>query len=395
MNVRKRTGYLKRSIILVLAVIVLSGCSKSAGSYYKEGVNYFKGGNYIKAEENFIKAIEKNENKAEYYIDYGFTLIMLEEYDSAIRMFEKAYLDKDNAIVRKNNKMSLRGKGIAYYYGRDYIASIDAFEKALDIKDMPDLDLDILTYLSNALEKSALYEKALECLSKILNETSAKGDIYFKRAYIYSRLGKYKESIEDYNKAIELDNKNYNYYFGKYFALLADNKEDEAKEILNSMEGLAVNTADDKYNLAKVYYYLEDYERAKNQLEEVVSNGFTGGYYYIGSICEKQGDYEGAVHNYLLYLEDDDNEKTGAVYNQLGMGYFKLGNYEEGLRAITLGLQFKDITEEQSLRRNEIVGLEHLGKYDEALKKMKSYTSDYPNDTDAKREYEFIKTRVQ
>lgn len=395
MDIRKRIGYLKRSIILVLAVIFLSGCSKSAGSYYKEGVNYFKGGNYIKAEENFIKAIEKNENRAEYYIDYGFTLIMLEEYDSAIRMFEKAYLDKDNAIVRKNNKMSLRGKGIAHYYGRDYISSIDAFEKALDIKDMPDLDLDILTYLSNALEKSALYEKALECLSKILNETSAKGDIYFKRAYIYSRLGKYKESMDDYNKAIELDNKNYNYYFGKYFALLADNKEDEAKELLNSMEGLAVNTADDKYNLAKVYYYLEDYERAKNQLEEVVSNGFTGGYYYIGSICEKQGDYEGAVHNYLLYLGDDNNEKTGAVYNQLGMGYFKLENYEEGLKAITLGLQFNDITEEQSLRRNEIVGLEHLGKYDEALKKMKSYISDYPNDAEAKREYEFIKTRVQ
>lgn len=391
-----------RLLFLVLAVIMLTGCStKSAGAYYKEGIKYFKNSDYIKAEENFVKAIEKNKNKAEYYIDYGMTLIMLEDYGSAITMFDNAMLDKDNAIVRKNNKMALRGKGIAYYYSKQYLSSVEEFEKALAIKDNAELNADIRSYLASSLESAGLYEKALDAYETILKAGSAKGEIYFKRASLYSKLGRYEESIAEYEKAITEEKDNYDYYFGKYFALAANGQEEDGKLLLESLliteEGGKSSTTspEDNYNLAKVYYYLGEYEEASSRLEESIHLGFTSAYYYLGQIAEEQNHYEEAIYNYNNYLADEKNEKTGAVYKRLGLNYFKLSQYTEGLEAISEGLNLNDVLEEQSLKRNEIIGLEHLGKYEDAAKKIREYLLAYPNDEEAKREYEFIKTRVK
>lgn len=390
-----------RLLFLVLAVIMLTGCStKSAGAYYKEGIKYFKKSDYIKAEENFVKAIEKNKNKAEYFIDYGMTLIMLEDYDSAVTMFDKAMLDKDNAIVRKNNKMALRGKGIAYYYSNQYLSSVEELEKALSIKDNAELNTDIRSYLASSLERAGLYEKALDAYETILKEGNAKGEIYFKRASLYSKLGRYEESIAEYEEAITEEKDNYDYYFGKYFALTANGQEEEGKVLLESLiipkEGEKSSASpEDNYNLAKAYYYLGEYEEASSRLQESILLGFTSAYYYLGQIAEEQNNYEEAIYNYNNYLADEKNEKTGAVYNQLGLNYFKLGQYTEGLETISEGLTLNDILEEQSLKRNEIIGLEHLGKYEDAAKKVREYLLVYPNDEEAKREYEFIKTRVK
>jgi hypothetical protein len=48
----------------------------------------------------------------------------------------------------------------------------------------------------------------------------------------------------------------------------------------------------------------------------------------------------------------------------------------------------------QILKKNEIIAYENLGMFEEAKDKLKQYLTDYPEDSQALREAEFIETRL-
>jgi tetratricopeptide (TPR) repeat protein len=383
------------SIILISLIVLLGGCGiKTSGNYYKEGLKFFNSGNYKEAETNFTKAIEINSERAEYYIDYGMTLIMLEEYDEAIEVFDQAILDKNNAIVNKNNKKALRGKGIAYFESFQYTKAIEQFDKALAITELSEINLDIRYYLGSSQEKAGLYENAVETYSLILNKSPSDAAIYSSRAFAYRKLGDYDKSLADYDKAISFDTTNYDYYFGKYFLMIEFSEADAATLVMNEASKLSVETQEDKFNLAKVHFYNEDYDTAIIEFSEAFRNGFTAAYVFLGDIYMKESDYESAVYNYLMYSDDEANEKSATVYNQIGVCYIKLEKYEEALTYIQLGLEYNDISLNQELKQNEIVAYENLGEYEEAYQCMTEYLTLYPDDEEASKEYEFIKTRL-
>ena len=146
---------LKSAAMVLLAVILLGGCSlESAGGYHKEGLEYLTSGSYDKAEATLAKALKLNGDRADYYIDYGMALIQLGRYEEAIQNFDRAILNKDNKIVNKNNKAAYRGKGIAYFKNHNYAKAIEQFDKALAVRELSDLNLDILYYKGNSQAKA-------------------------------------------------------------------------------------------------------------------------------------------------------------------------------------------------------------------------------------------------
>lgn len=387
--------YLRSLVILVLLITLLSGCStKTAGGYYKEGVKNFKSGNYTEAETNFSNAIAKNGEKAEYYINYGMTLTMLGKYEDALSNFDKAILDKDNSIVNKNNKLAYRGKGITYLKSFQYKEAVNQFDKALAISELTNLNLDILYYKANAEEKAGLNEEAEQTYTKILKTDNKNAVVYAGRAAIYGKLKDYEKSLADYDKAISLDKKNYNYYLGKYFIQMESKDKNGATQVLETAAALEAKSQSDKYGLAKIHYYMEDYEKALPELEESIKNGFTGGYFYIGGIYEIKGDYQSAIKKYKSFIEDNTTEKTAEVYNQIGYCLIESGQYEDALSYIKTGLEYQDADFDKSLKHNEIVSYEKLGNFAAAYKQMTQYISQYPKEEDATKEYEFIKTRL-
>lgn len=381
---------------LLLIVTLLGGCSaKTAGSYYKEGIKNFKNKDYEKAEENLHKALELNGERAEYYIDYGMTLVMIGEFETAEKYFDKAILDKDNSIVNKNNKLALRGKGINYYMSFDYINAITEFEKALSIKELESLDTDILYYIGSAQTKAGLYEEAVATYTKILDKNPSDAATYIERGFVYGKLSDFENGLKDYDKAIGLDKHNYDYYLGKYFLLLDKEDINGAKAVLEEAANLEVVTKEDAFNLAKLHYYMEDYEVAKVELSEAGRSGFANSYLYLGNIYKIAGDYEAAIFNYKQLIDTEASEKSATVYNQLGVCYLELEQYKEALDSLQTGMKYNDIFIDRSLRRNLITALEGLGQYDDAYKQMKEYLKLYKGDTEAEREMEYIKTRIK
>jgi tetratricopeptide (TPR) repeat protein len=388
-NLKKR--FLTAAVILIM-IAALSGCSK-AGGYYSDGRNNFESGNYEKAAECYKSAIAANPNRADYYIDYGMTLIGLGKYQDALDQFDHAYMDKDMLIVKQNNKRILRGKGIAYYHMLQGEKAIEQFKLALKIDELSYLDMDILYYMADSLQTIGSYEEAIKTYTDILKIDDKNAAAYSKRACNYKNLGDYDKSLADYEKAIKLEPGNYEHYFGKYY-LMAENDDDSgAAEVLSQAEKITAVTSEDKYQLAKVHFLEGNYDEALSELSAGYAGGFTEAYYYIGEIYRIQKDYEKAAYYYDIYMNNGEVGSSN-VFNQMAICKIKLGDYEKALDYLEQGLTYHCAGTLQTLKKNEIIAYEYLGRYEEAKDKMAEYLISYPEDKAAKREAEFIDTRM-
>ncbi len=378
--------------ICLILVIMLSGCTLS-GSLYQDGKKSFLDGNYEDAAADFEQAIKANPNRADYYIDYGLTLTKLGRYEEALAEFDKAYVNKDIIIANRNNKRMYRGKGITYYYMLDYIKAIEEFGNALKIRELPDLDQDILHYAGSALMIIGDYEEAVKTYTRLV-DLDGKDDIaYDSRAFCYRILGEYEKSLADYDMAIKLKPNGYNHYFGKYSLLMEQGDTAVAAEVLTKASEIEIKTSEDQYNTAKLHYFQGDYETALAEFNDGFANGFQEAYYYIGEIYRIKKDYPKAIYYYETYM-GAGKPATSEVYNQIGTCLIKTGQYEEALNYLEQGIAYHQAGVIQTLKRNEIIAYERLGKFDEADEKLADYISQYPKDETVIKESKFIESRL-
>ena len=377
--------------LLFIMIFLLSGCS-TAGGYYRSGKKCFVSGNYEESASYFAKAIGKNPNRADYYIDYGMALVSLERYDEAIKQFDRVYMDKNILMVRENNKRALRGKGIAYYNMQRYQEAISQFDQALAVGALSELDMDILYYKGNAHIIIGEYENARDSYTRIIELSNKEAEALSKRAYTYMRIGEYDKSLADYEEAIRLEPDHYDYYFGKYDLMLERKDEAGAAAVLSQAAEIEADSKEDRYHQAQIRYYQGDYEVALSELSEGFAQGFPEAHFYIGEIYAKQKDYATAIYYYEKYIEKGDVTET-SVYNQVAYCYMKQGDDAKALRYLETGIGLGDAVTMSALKKNEIIALEHLGQLEAAQEKLSSYLAEFPEDEEAVRETLFLKTR--
>jgi len=378
--------------IFFIMIAMIAGCG-TAGNYDRNGKISFTNGDYEKAAASFAAAVKANPNRADYYIDYGMSLIALGKYDEALAQFDLAYVDKDMLIIRENNKRALRGKGIAYYHMLQYDKAIKVFKSALKIDELTDLDMDILYYMADSLYTTGSYKEAAVSYSSILAKDKKAAIAYSKRALCYQKLGEYDKSSADYDSAISLEPDNYEYYFGKYYLMAENKNEAGALEVLKKAEAIKAATSEDQYNLAKLHYFEGDYDTALSELSEGYTNGFVEAYYYIGEIYRIQKDYAKAIYYYQAYI-DGKTVTSPNVYNQIAVCMLKKDQGKDALEYLEQGLAYNDAGTMQVLKKNEIIIYEKMGKYKDAKQKLEEYLKNYPKDSLAAREAEFIASRV-
>lgn len=378
--------------IFITVFFLLSGCS-SAGSDYRSGRKCFLSGNYEEAEGKFAAAIRQNPNRSEYYIDYGMTLIALGRNEDAIGQFDRVYMDKNILMVKENNKRALRGKGIAYYKMQDYEESVRQFDAALAIGVLSELDLDILYYKGNAQMITGAYSAARDTYTGIINAFGNEAEALGKRAYTYQKTGEYDKSLVDYDLAIGLKPARYDYYFGKYELLLSMQNEAGATDVLSQAAAIEAKSKEDQYNLAKVHYFQGLYDAALAEFSESFAQGFHEAYFFIGEIYAKEKDYATAIYYYDKYIEEGDVAEP-AVYNQEAVCKMKQGDFEGALKLLEAGIGSGDAEAMKALKKNEIIAYEKLGRFDIAVGKLNDYLTSYPEEKDASRELEFVKTRT-
>ena len=292
----------------------------------------------------------------------------------------------------ENRRLVNRARGIACMGLIDYEGAAAFFEAALADSNglVQNIDYDLNFYLAAAYTKSGRYGEAEEIYNAVLALRPDQEDAYFLRGNVRLALNNYEGAIEDFDKAISMNPANYDRLI-EIFEVLDYYGHGETGQVYlrNALESGGKDM--DKYVSGRIYYFLGDYQNAYMALEEAREKGGVESYLYLGRAYEATGDYNYAANVYNSYLEK--NEGNAEMYNQLGLCEMTRGEYRKALEAFQAGMQLKDTAMMQTLSFNEIVAYEYLGEFMQAHVLMENYMKNYPDDEQAKREYEFLSTR--
>lgn len=320
------------------------------------------------------------------YIDEGMAAIGELRYEDALTCF-------DQALVQGENKQLIyRGQGLANLGLAKYDDAAAALERCLASgSSVPsDMDYDVNYYLATAYYKAGRMEDAKQTCDTILALRKNDREACFMRGIIHLKMGNYELGRPDFDKAVELAPNDYDQLVEIYKVMDETGYQEAGAAYLQS----AIKNAPkdmSNYDKGRIYFYLEDFEAARNYLEQARDAGDDKATYYLGKTWENLGEYNYAASVYIAYLQDQGD--SALIYNQLAMCYMQLGDYDAALAALESGLALEDNTLKQTLSFNRIVVCEKQGNFKQAAQLMQQYVKDYPDDDVAAREHEFLRSR--
>lgn len=384
-------------VIAALVVTVFSVKNYNSGSRHdNKGMNSYESGDYDTAVNEFKEAISYDGSNADYYIHLGMAYVEQKSYDEALGYFNQA----EGCAENDDQKALLnRGRGIACLYQGDYQTAIKWFGDALNISSQSnDIRIDTLYYKAEAEQKSGDYQAAVQSYGQIIDLKDDAGTRML-RGMAYMQLQDYASAEKDLYAAIKQSRKSYAVYRTLYSALEAQDKDDEAKQVLNDALQLSGSSGEDYYNRGMIYVDLQDYTNAADMLNKSYDKGYKAALLGLGELSYTQQDYDTALTYYGKYFDEVDISSVDAslaakAYNQYAAVLLAKGEYEKAAQACESGLTYNDRESDAALSFNLIVSYEHLEQWEDAYNTAKTYVSKYPEDTKGQKEYQFLESRV-
>jgi tetratricopeptide (TPR) repeat protein len=289
-------------------------------------------------------------------------------------------------------ELSYRGQGLAYMGLGNYSDAEQSFLESIANADakLTSLEYDTNYYLASAYMKQGKYAEAQEIYSAIIALKKKDTDAYYLRGCALLNQGNYEDALSDFEKAISLDSDNLDLVVDAYAQMQEAGFGEEGKAYVQEF----LETNDKKLSngqKGKLYYYLEDYENARICLDTYVNGNDADMALILGQTYEKLGDMNYATVVYQTFLEN--NAPTAALYNSLGICYINQEKYSEAAEAFQNGIDLGSSDYLQELKFNQIVANEYLGDFQTAKSLMQDYIQSYPDDSNAKKEYEFLVSR--
>ena len=390
-----KPGKIKPLLAVLLMGAALTACGgKKAADYNKEGMKFYDSGNYDQAEEYLKKATDMDKNNKTYTQNYAMIMIQQDQWDRAIELFESTISTKTSKSAKKNNKYAYRGLGMAYLKKKNYAKAVEYFDLALGVDSVPEWNTDIKYYKANAALKGGNIQLALDMLTEIIEADPTNGDAYEARAKINYELEYFASAVNDYNSALLYKDKAFEIYIGLASSCFKTGHEKEAEEALFNASLLDIKSDRDKFYLGVVHYYQKKYTSAKPEMQYALANGIEDACFYLAEMEMNDGNYDKAKEYFERYLKSSTADSP-AVCNDLACCCIYDKDYEKAKEWIDKGLAYGSSGVQKDLRKNEIVCLEQMGKLSEAKKKLETFVQDYPDDEAAKKEYEYLGTRVK
>lgn len=326
-----------------------------------------------------------NTNKSTENIKQGFEAITALKYEEALNCFYVA------TEAKENPQQIARGQGIAYLGLAKYQEAIEQFLNALSYSDefVDDFDFDTNYYLATAYFKNGQTADAGAVYSAILNLRDDK-EAHYLRGIVYLEEDRIVDAKTDFDIALSKASGDYDMRINIANALIEKGYEEEGKAYLQAALGSNEKKISD-YDKGRLYYHMGDYENARNCLEAAKGNKNAETVLLLGQTYEKLGDYNYAASVYSNYLTENPNHVI--IFNRLGMCKLQAGDAKSALNYFEQALALEDSSMTQILKFNQIVAYEYLGEFDQANVLMKNYLQIYPDDQEALREYEFLKSR--
>lgn len=180
------------SIAFVLLISISAVAQRTADDFLKRGISLFEKKDYLRARENFERAVELNPQLAEAYYFRG--RVQLEN--------EKAEADFTKAIeLKPNYPEAYFRRGLQRDLNNQPTAALQDYNKAIELNP---------NFIDAYMTRAVLYllgrkgQLAIADYTKVI-ELKPDGESYYVRGNSYLEIGQYAKAITDLTESIRLD----------------------------------------------------------------------------------------------------------------------------------------------------------------------------------------------
>lgn len=288
--------------------------------------------------------------------------------------------------------LSYRGAGICRLRMGKYAKAVKDFTAVLKMENLSgQLKKDVLSYRATAFLALNKYEEALNDCRALQEMSRLDADGYFLMGKASLALDAYQDAFSSFDQSYRKDS-SYERAIQIYEAYLAHDMEADGTYFLELSLLSAAKTAKDYCSRGKVYYYMADYDSARSELIEALKMGSVEAELLLAMTYLAKDDVANAKAMYTQYITLGDNPASG--YNGLAICDMRQKHYDEALEKIQAGIPLATTAELSGLLYNEIVVYERKLDFETAYSKAREYLELFPEDTQAQREYVFLKSRV-
>ena len=300
-----------------------------------------------------------------------------------------------------NLTASYRGIGICQLRFGNYEDAITAFSNALDTENVSKaVAKDLYLYRATARLQADQPEAAMADCQVLAQNYDMDADSWFLTGKVALAMDGYDEASSDFEQAYGEDS-SYDRAIQIYETYLEKDMEADGTRYLEAVLSTEAKGADDLCERGRIYYYMGDYANAKKELTDASNQGSQEALLVLGMVYSAQEDYANARSMYQQYinqkLEESSKKQTQTAapgYNGLAVCDMADGNYDSALENINSGISVASDDEMQSLLFNEIVAYEKKLDFSTAQEKAQEYVGMYPEDEEAAKELDFLKSRT-
>ncbi|MBX2844673.1 MAG: tetratricopeptide repeat protein [Saprospiraceae bacterium] len=163
--------------------------------YYAKGALLTELGRYEEAYAAFEESINSGYANALVYNYYGVANYRNNDFENAIKKYEKANLLEDSVMLYTENL------AYAYYQNENYELATHMFQKALEIGE----DVQGASFYSSyslSLRNLGQYDQALEQIDKALSLENQNAEFYDVKGLVLHDQGLYASAVENYTRSI-------------------------------------------------------------------------------------------------------------------------------------------------------------------------------------------------
>ena len=288
--------------------------------------------------------------------------------------------------------LSYRGVGICCLRLGRYQEAVDAFTNALGMEKVgKGLQKDLLSYRITARIPLGQLREAQEDCRRLLALGDLDADGYFLTGRVALALDSYEEARQSFESSY-LSDTDYDRAIQIYEVYVEKGMEADGTYFLELSLNKAPKSAQEYCDCGRIYYYMGDYDNARNQLIEAQKKGSKESILLLGMVYMGKGDYSNARAMYTQYVTQV--EASGRGYNGLALCDIAQGNYASARQVIAEGVTHATTEEMMALLFNEVVTYEMEYDFATARQKAEEYMEMFPQDQEMARELTFLRSRT-
>lgn len=166
----------------------------------------------------------------------------------------------------------------------------------------------------------------LDSLTNLIQSNPYRSEYYNQRSIVYESMGKLTASLNDLDKALQLDTLNVDYMVRLSDKYLQFGQSQKTRELLLKAEQIEDQSVEVLYRLGNLYFYVQDYKTAASYLRRAKDADpfHAPTYFTFGMIYKERRDTLKAIEQFQIAVEREP--KYYDAYMMLGALYSGFGD---------------------------------------------------------------------